>query len=144
MCDGGVWPHYKGVGEEMERFKNYLDKVLDRVGNGYTMCVLGGLIGWTEIGLQWVELVHLEFKKKMIMKEEWLNSVLKSGNKYFKQKSLHKYNRVARGQDKTQVKSMIDLVLIKKGMLSFVQVVRTVRRMGSFQIIIVHYIKLGW
>ena len=34
--------------------------------------------------------------------------------------SFHKYTRVARGQDGVEVKSMIDLVLVKKDMLRFV------------------------
>ena len=32
------------------------------------------------------------------------------GNTYFKHKSLHKYTRKARGQDRVEVKSIIDLV----------------------------------
>ena len=43
------------------------------------------------------------------------------GNTYFEQKNLHKYPRVARDQDGVEVKSMIDLVLVKKDMLRFVQ-----------------------
>ena len=35
------------------------------------------------------------------------------GNTYFKHKSLHKYTKVAKGQDGVEVKSMIDLVLVK-------------------------------
>ena len=35
----------------------------------------------------------------------------------FEHKSLHKYTRVAKGQDGVEVKSMIDLVLVKKDML---------------------------
>ena len=52
------------------------------------------------------------------------------GNTYFEHKSLHKYTRVAMGQDGVQVKSMIDLVLVKKDMLRLVQDVRAVRGMG--------------
>ena len=52
------------------------------------------------------------------------------GNTYFKHRSLHKYTRVARGQDGVEVKSMIDLVLVKKGMLRYVQGVSVVRGMG--------------
>ena len=52
------------------------------------------------------------------------------GNRYFKQKSLHKYTRVARGQDGMEIKSLIDLVVVKKDMLPFVQDVRAVRGMG--------------
>ena len=42
------------------------------------------------------------------------------GNTYFEHKSLYKYIRVARGQDRLEVKSMIDLVLDKKDMLGYV------------------------
>ena len=53
------------------------------------------------------------------------------GNTYFKSGNLHKYARVARGQNKKErgVKSMIDLVLVK-GTLHCMQDVRTVRGMG--------------
>ena len=51
--------------------------------------------------------------------------------KHLKHKSLHKYTRVARSQDGVEVvKSMIDLVLMKKDMMYFVQDVRAVRGMG--------------
>ena len=33
----------EGNGEEKERFWNYLDRIVDRVGNGYRFCVLGDL-----------------------------------------------------------------------------------------------------
>ena len=36
------------------------------------------------------------------------------GNIYFKHSSLHKYTNVVRGQDGVEVKSMIDLVLVKR------------------------------
>ena len=51
-------------------------------------------------------------------------------NTYFEHRSLHKYTRVPRGQDGMEVKSMIDLVLVKKDMLHYVQNVRIVRTMG--------------
>ena len=61
----------------------------------------------------------LEFHERMIMKEEWCSSVLKRGFIWLthERKSLHKYTRVARGQDGVEVKSMIDLVLVKRDML---------------------------
>ena len=49
------------------------------------------------------------------------------GNIYFKHKNLHKYTRVARGQDRVAVKCMIDLVPVKKGILRFMQYVRAVK-----------------
>ena len=39
------------------------------------------------------------------------------GNTYFKHRSLHKYTIVAMGQDKVDIKSMIDLLLVKRDML---------------------------
>ena len=51
------------------------------------------------------------------------------GSTYFEHKSLHKYTRVLRGQDIVEAKSMIDLVLVERDMLHFVQNVRAVRRM---------------
>ena len=39
------------------------------------------------------------------------------GNTYFKHRSLHKYTRVAKGQDGWEIKSIIDLVLVKRDML---------------------------
>ena len=50
------------------------------------------------------------------------------GNTYFEHKNLHKYT-MARGQE-SGGKDMIDLVLVKKDVLCFIQDVRTVRRMG--------------
>ena len=49
---------------------------------------------------------------------------------YFKHRSLHKYTRVARDQDGVEAKNMIDLLLMKKDMLRYVQDMRTVRGMG--------------
>ena len=36
------------------------------------------------------------------------------GNTYFEHKSLHKYTRVAMGQDEVEVKTVIDLVLMSR------------------------------
>ena len=64
------------------------------------------------------------------MAEEWW-SFAKKGDclwvTYFKHRTLHKYTKVARAQDR--VKSMIDLVLVKR-ILRYVQDVRVVRGMG--------------
>ena len=51
-------------------------------------------------------------------------------NTYVKLRSLHKYTRLARGQDGVEVKSMVDLVLVKRDILRNVQDVRAVRGMG--------------
>ena len=41
-------------------------------------------------------------------------------NTYFQQKTLHNCIRVAKGYDRVEVKSMIDLVLVKKDILRYV------------------------
>ena len=48
----------------------------------------------------------------------------------FKYRSLHRYTSLARGRDGVEIKSMIDLVLVKRYMLRYVQNVRVVRGMG--------------
>ena len=45
--------------------------------------------------------------------------VLCVGNTYFKHISLHKYTRVARGQDGVEIKRMIDLALVKRDILRY-------------------------
>ena len=52
------------------------------------------------------------------------------GNTYIEHWSSHKYIGVARGKDGVEVKSMIDIVLVKKYMLRYVKDVRVVRGMG--------------
>ena len=57
----------EGNGKERERFWNYLDKNVDRGGNGFRLCVLGDLNGWIG-GMQ-----------RATMKEELWSSLLKEG-----------------------------------------------------------------
>ena len=52
------------------------------------------------------------------------------GDTYFKHRSLHKYTRVANAQDGVEIKSMVDLVLVKRDMLRYVKDMRVVRGMG--------------
>ena len=64
------------------------------------------------------------------MVEKGWSSVLKGDCvwvTYFEHKSLHKYTRV---QDGVEVKSIKDLVEMKKDMLRYVQDVRAMRGMG--------------
>ena len=67
--------------------------------------------------------------ERMIMVEEWWSSVQK-GVTYFKHRSLHKYTRLGRGQDRVEIKSMIDLVLVKRDMLQYVEDVREKKGVG--------------
>ena len=52
------------------------------------------------------------------------------GNTYFEHRSLHKYTRVSRGREGVEIKSIIDLVLVKRDMLRHVQDVKVMRGMG--------------
>ena len=51
------------------------------------------------------------------------------GNTYLENESLQKYTSVAKGQDEVKVMNIIDLVLVKKDILRYVQDVRAVRGM---------------
>ena len=67
------------------------------------------------------------------------------GNTYFKHKSLPKYTRVVWGQDGVEIKSMIDLVLVEKDMLRYLQDMRAVSRWEeAYQITMLYCIKSGW
>ena len=50
-------------------------------------------------------------------------------NTYFEPKSLYKYTRATRGQDGVEVMRMLDLVLVKRDMMRYVQGMRAVRGM---------------
>ena len=52
------------------------------------------------------------------------------GNMYFKHRSFCNYSRVAIGQGRMEVMSMINLVVVKRDMLLYVQDVRAVRKRG--------------
>ena len=49
------------------------------------------------------------------------------GSTYFEDKSLHKYMRVARCKDGVEVKSKIDLILVKRDMLRLLPDVKKLR-----------------
>ena len=36
----------EGIGEKRERFWNDTDRTMEKVGNGYRLCMLGDLNGW--------------------------------------------------------------------------------------------------
>ena len=46
VCVVVVYGTTEGNFEERENFWNYLDGVVDRVGNGYRLCLTGNLNGW--------------------------------------------------------------------------------------------------
>ena len=67
----------------------------------------------------------------IIAEEGW--SFAKKGDSvwitHFKHRCVHKYTRVARGREGVEIRSMIDLVLVKRNMLRYMQDVRAVRGM---------------
>ena len=76
----------------------------------------------------------MEFWEEMVIEEECLISELKGGCvwvKYFEHKRLQNYTKVAKSQYEVEVKSMIDLMQVKKDILYYVHDVRPVKGMGS-------------
>ena len=111
-----------------------MDRILDRVGNGYRLCILADLNGWikdrTRAGITGAFGVPGENDNGRGVVEFCTERILCVGNTYFKHGSLHKYIRVAKGQDRVEVKSMIDLLLVKKDILHNVHNVGAMRGMG--------------
>ena len=93
-----------------------MDSTLDRVGNGHRLYILGELNGWigdrTRAGITGAFGVPGEIDNGSRLVEFCAERGL--CNAYFKHRSLHKYTR---GQDRVEVKSMIDLVLVKRDLL---------------------------
>ena len=61
----------EGDGEERNRFWNEMDRVLDRVGNGYMLCILGDLNGWIGDRVKGSITGVFGIPGEMIMVEEW-------------------------------------------------------------------------
>ena len=111
----------EGDVEERGRYWNDMDRILDRVGNGYRLCILGNLNGWMgdrmRASITGAFGVPGENDNGRKLVEFSAERELCVANTYFEHRSLHKYTRVARGQDGVDVKSIRDLVLLKKDML---------------------------
>ena len=78
--------------KEMVKKENDIDGTLNSSGNGYRLCILGGLNGW--IGAFGVPGENDNGRRVVEFCEE---RGLCVGNTYFKTRSVHKYTRVARG-----------------------------------------------
>ena len=94
-----------------------MDRTLDRVGNGYKLCILRDLNGWirnrTRVCITGAFRVRGENDNVRRVVEFCAERGLRVGNTYLKHRSLHKYISVASCQDGVEIKSMIDLVLVK-------------------------------
>ena len=86
-------------------------------GNGFRLCILGDLNGWiangTRAGITGVCGVPERNNNGRREVEFCAERGLCVGNTYFKHRSLHKYIRVASGEDGVEVKSRINLVLVQ-------------------------------
>ena len=108
-----------------------MDWILDTVENEYRLNILEDLNVWIgdrmRASITGAFGVPRENDKGRRVVEFCAERGLYVGNTYFKHISLHKYTRVARDQDRVEVKSMIDLVLVKRVMLCNVYDVREVK-----------------
>ena len=88
-----------------------MDRTRDRVENGYKLCVLGdpnGRIGnRARAGITGAFGVQGENDDGRRLVKFCTEGGLCVGNTYFKYKSLHKYTRVARRQNRVEVKTML-------------------------------------
>ena len=111
-------------GEERDKFWNDMDRVPDRLSNCYRLFILVDLNKyfwrWTRAAITGVFGVLRENDKGRRVVEFGAERRLCMGTIYFKSKSLHRYTKVAMGQDGVEVKNMTDLVLVKKDMLRYV------------------------
>ena len=86
--------------EERERFWNDLDRVVDRIGNGHRLGVLGDLNGWVghrlRLGINGGFGIPRENDNGR--RVQAFCTELCVSNTYFEHNCLHKYTRVARGQ----------------------------------------------
>ena len=113
----------EGDGKERDN----MDRILDRVGNGYRLCILADLNGWIgdrmRAGITRVFGVPGVNNNGKRVVEFCAERGLCVANTYFKHRSFYKYTRVPNG---VEAKNMIDLVFVKKDILLYVQDVRAV------------------
>ena len=85
-----------------------MDVTVDRVGNGYRLCVMGDLNGWIRDrvrgGITGAFGVPRENENGRRRVEFCAERGLYVGNTYFEHSCFHKYLKVARGQDGVEVK----------------------------------------
>ena len=121
-----------------------MDRAMDKIGNGYILCVLGNLNGWIGDKVRADITGAFGVSGENEKGEDWWSSMLK-GDCVWITYTLNTRICISKqgwqgAKIRVKVKSMIDLVLVKKDMLHFVQDVRAVR--GMRQGISDHYIVL--
>ena len=108
----------EGDVEERERFWNDMVRTVDTVGNGYRLCIMRDLNRWvvdkTRAGITGAFGVPGEIDSGRRVVEFCAERGLCVSNTYFKHRGL-------------EIKSMIDLVRVKRDILQYVQDVRVVR-----------------
>ena len=97
-----VYGPNEGESEEKERLWKDLDRIVDRIGNGYRLCVLGDLsrrIGdRLRQGITGAFGVPGENDNGRRVVEFCAERELCVGYMYFERKSLHRYTRMAKDQ----------------------------------------------
>ena len=67
----------EGDGEERDRFWKDMDRIVNRVGNGYRLCTMGDLNSWIGERVSTSKTGAFGVPERMIMAEECWSSVLK-------------------------------------------------------------------
>ena len=110
-------------------FWNRLNDVLDRVSGVSRVIVLDDFNGW--IGDEKRNGITGGFRVERVNGNggRMINFCVDRGicvsNTFFEHKSVHKYTRVEVDRNGTEVKSLIDLVLVNKEMLKYVMDVKS-------------------
>ena len=80
----------EGKSKEREMLWNDLDRISDREGNGYTLCMLGDLNGWVRVGTTNAFGIPGENDNGRRVVEFCAERELCVANTYFEHRSLHK------------------------------------------------------
>ena len=119
---------------EKDKFWNDLRNVMNKVGNGYRLLVVGDLNGW--VGDEAIDGITGKFGVPGVNEngERVVDFCADRGmciaNTHFRHKAIHKYTwRGKRGG--TECRSLIDLVLVKKDMLRDIVDVKALRGLNG-------------
>ena len=86
---------------------NDFDRLIDRGSNEYRLCVIGDLNGW--IGNRMSAGITGKFGVLGKISNGAESGYICVGNTYLEHKRLHKYKRMARGQNGVKLMRMLDL-----------------------------------
>ena len=135
VCVIVVYGPVNGASEyERESFWNEVERTVDEVGSSYRVIVMGDMNGWVGdvecegiIGKHGVPGVNDNGERVVDFCAEKEFCI---GNTYFEHKNIHKYTRIGKARDR-EVRSMIDLILVKRDMLKYLCDVKVVRGLSG-------------